>query len=31
MVAIRGRDEVRIESGADAHIQATNNLNLKAN
>jgi len=30
-VAIRGRDEVRIESGADAYIYAASNLNLKAN
>ncbi|WP_133512696.1 hypothetical protein [Candidatus Thiosymbion oneisti] len=30
-VAIRGRDEVRIESGADAHIHAAGNLNLKGN
>jgi len=30
-VAIRGREEVRIESGADAHIRAAGSLNLKGN
>ncbi|WP_141699251.1 hypothetical protein [Candidatus Thiosymbion oneisti] len=30
-VAIRGRDEVRIESGADVHIHAAGNLNLMGN
>jgi len=30
-VAIRGRDEVRIESRADTHIHISGNLNLKAN